>query len=108
MVNLLQQQLTWANFAIFFAWGVVMLLVILGFVTYAIYFERKVIGWMQLRIGPEPDGAARFIAKRSRCHEAADQGGYDSTEGGEGAVHSRSGHYLYSVLCRLRSYPLYG
>ncbi|CAG7634360.1 NADH-quinone oxidoreductase subunit H [Paenibacillus solanacearum] len=56
MPDLLQQQLTWMNFAIFFAWGVVLLLVVLGFVTYAIYFERKVIGWMQLRIGPNRVG----------------------------------------------------
>ncbi|CAG7655581.1 NADH-quinone oxidoreductase subunit NuoH [Paenibacillus allorhizosphaerae] len=56
MPELLQQQLTWVNFAIFFAWGVVLLLVVLGFVTYAIYFERKVIGWMQMRIGPNRVG----------------------------------------------------
>ncbi|ULL19492.1 NADH-quinone oxidoreductase subunit NuoH [Paenibacillus sp. H1-7] len=56
MGDLLQQQLTLTNFAIFFAWGVVLLLVVLGFVTYAIYFERKVIGWMQFRIGPNRVG----------------------------------------------------
>ncbi|WP_275983557.1 NADH-quinone oxidoreductase subunit NuoH [Paenibacillus hamazuiensis] len=56
MLDILQQQLTFANFAIFFAWGVLMLLIVLGFVTYAIYFERKVIGWMQLRIGPNRVG----------------------------------------------------
>ncbi|MCZ8514833.1 NADH-quinone oxidoreductase subunit NuoH [Paenibacillus filicis] len=56
MPDLLHEPLTWTSFAIFFAWGVVLLLVILGFVTYAIYFERKVIGWMQLRIGPNRTG----------------------------------------------------
>lgn len=52
MGELLNQTLTWQSGLIFIAWGVVLLFVVLGFVTYAIYFERKVIGWMQLRHGP--------------------------------------------------------
>lgn len=56
MMDLLNQNLTWTNFFIFLFWGVVMLLLVLGFVTYAIYFERKVLGWMQLRIGPNRTG----------------------------------------------------
>lgn len=56
MGNLLVEKLTLANFSIFFVSAVVMLLLILGFVTYAIFFERKVIGWIQLRIGPNRTG----------------------------------------------------
>lgn len=56
MGNLLLEKLTFANFSIFVASVIVMLLLILGFVTYAIFFERKVIGWIQLRIGPNRTG----------------------------------------------------
>lgn len=56
MGSLLSEGLTLTNFLIFFAGGVALLLIVLGFVTYAIYFERKVIGWMQLRIGPNRVG----------------------------------------------------
>ncbi|SFI66281.1 NADH-quinone oxidoreductase subunit NuoH [Thermoflavimicrobium dichotomicum] len=35
---------------------VVLLFIVLGFVTYAIFFERKVIGWIQNRVGPNQVG----------------------------------------------------
>jgi NADH-quinone oxidoreductase subunit H len=65
MRSLLEQNLSWANFAIFLAIGIVMLLIVLLFVTYAIYFERKVIGWMQYRYGPNrvgPFGLLQTVA----------------------------------------------
>ncbi|GGF91798.1 NADH-quinone oxidoreductase subunit NuoH [Paenibacillus abyssi] len=65
MGDLLLEQLTWGNALIFFLSAVVLLMIVLGFVTYAIYFERKVIGWMQLRIGPNrvgPFGLLQTVA----------------------------------------------
>lgn len=56
MLDLLHERLTWANFGIMFAFAVLFLLLILGYVTYAIYFERKVLGWMQFRHGPTRTG----------------------------------------------------
>ncbi|WP_026696009.1 NADH-quinone oxidoreductase subunit NuoH [Peribacillus kribbensis] len=44
------------NFAIFFLLAAILLMVILGFVTYAILAERKVMGFMQLRHGPNQVG----------------------------------------------------
>lgn len=46
-------------------WGVILLGIVLLFVTYAIYAERKVIGWMQYRQGPNrvgPFGLFQTIA----------------------------------------------
>lgn len=50
MEQLLQSTPSWTNVAIFFAIGVGLLLVVLGFVTYGILAERKVMGFMQGRI----------------------------------------------------------
>jgi NADH-quinone oxidoreductase subunit H len=44
------------NFGIFFLLATVLLLVVLGFVTYGILAERKVLGFMQNRIGPNQLG----------------------------------------------------
>lgn len=54
--DLLQSNPGWANFGIFFLLGAVLLLVVLGFVTYGILAERKVMGYMQLRHGPNQVG----------------------------------------------------
>ncbi len=56
MESLLQETLSLKTFAFFLLIGVTTLAIVLGFVTYAIYFERKVIGWMQFRIGPNRVG----------------------------------------------------
>lgn len=54
--DLLHSQAGIVNFGIFFLLAVVLLMVILGFVTYAILAERKVMGFMQLRQGPNQVG----------------------------------------------------
>jgi NADH-quinone oxidoreductase subunit H len=56
MTGLLQEALTWQNALIMVLFAAILLVVVLGFVTYAVYFERKVVGWIQLRHGPTRTG----------------------------------------------------
>ena len=54
--TLLQSPSSWTNFFIFFGLAVLLLFAVLGFVTYGILAERKVMGFMQGRIGPNQVG----------------------------------------------------
>jgi len=54
--ELLQSLPSIQNFLIFFSLALMLLFSILGFVTYAILAERKVMGFMQLRHGPNHVG----------------------------------------------------
>ena len=49
-------------------------------VAYITYAERKIIGYMQIRIGPQPCGFPWLAATHCRCHEAAVQGSYHSQQ----------------------------
>ncbi|MDM5190919.1 NADH-quinone oxidoreductase subunit NuoH [Bacillus sp. DX4.1] len=54
--HLLESPTGWTNFLIFFGLAVLLLFAVLGFVTYGILAERKVMGFMQGRIGPNQVG----------------------------------------------------
>lgn len=56
MHELLTAPPSWLHSLIFFICGVALLAIVLGFVTYAILADRKVIGYMQSRIGPNRVG----------------------------------------------------
>jgi NADH-quinone oxidoreductase subunit H len=54
--QLLNSSPSWSNFGIFFGLAAALLMVVLGFVTYGILAERKVMGFMQGRMGPNQVG----------------------------------------------------
>lgn len=54
--QILHSSPSWTNVAIFFGLGTALLFMVLGFVTYGILAERKVMGFMQGRIGPNQVG----------------------------------------------------
>jgi NADH-quinone oxidoreductase subunit H len=56
MHALLTSPPSWLHALLFFIAGAALLAIVLGFVTYAILADRKVIGYMQLRIGPNKVG----------------------------------------------------
>ncbi|MGZ0087328.1 NADH-quinone oxidoreductase subunit NuoH [Caldibacillus thermoamylovorans] len=56
MEQWLESAPSWSNIALFFGLGALLLAVVLAFVTYSILAERKVMGFMQGRIGPNQVG----------------------------------------------------
>ena len=58
MQELLHASPSLMNFAYFFLLAVLMLFFVLGFVTYVILAERKVMGFIQLRKGPNQVGGS--------------------------------------------------
>lgn len=65
MGRILEQPLTWQNFLIMFLAALALLMVVLFFVTYAIYWQRKILGWIQGRVGPNrvgPYGLLQTVA----------------------------------------------
>jgi len=56
MRKLFDQPLDWTGLLAMLGIGLLMLVIVLVFVTYAILYERKVIGYMQYRYGPNRTG----------------------------------------------------
>ncbi|MBW5445922.1 NADH-quinone oxidoreductase subunit NuoH [Cohnella sp. CFH 77786] len=68
-LSFIDKPLSWGHAAIFIAMAIGVLAFVILFVTYAIYFERKVIGWMQFRKGPNrvgPLGLLQTVADVSK------------------------------------------
>lgn len=56
MWNWEKTPLTWPHFLVMLLGTVIILLLALGVVTYTIYWQRRIIAWMQGRIGPNRTG----------------------------------------------------
>ncbi len=56
MRSLVGQELSLLNFTLYAIAVVALLLVLLGVVAYTVFFHRKIIGWIQGRIGPNQTG----------------------------------------------------
>ncbi len=79
-------------------WGIVMLMLVLGFVTYAIYFERKVIGWMQMRIGPNRTGPFGLLQSVADVLKLLIKEDTIPNKAERELFHSRADHYVYSFV----------
>ena len=55
-MEILSQSFSWLNLLIQIIVAALVLGVLLFFVMYALYFERKVLGWIQVRNGPNRVG----------------------------------------------------
>ncbi|MGD9677940.1 MAG: NADH-quinone oxidoreductase subunit NuoH [Vulcanibacillus sp.] len=55
-MEILSQSFSWLNLIIVTILAALLLGILLVFVMYALYFERKVLGWMQVRNGPNRVG----------------------------------------------------
>ena len=65
--------------------------ILLLLTLFAIWFERKVVGRMQHRPGPNWNGPVGSAAVAGRRAEAAFQGGHHPGQGGQGGVHPGPG-----------------